>query len=644
MSWGVPLFIAKPDLDKQGRWRPTGGHGSTGFWFPQCWQESRPDQSVVDRWRPGDALCAVTGHVLDLLDLDPRNGGDATFAELARNGLWPEVYCSAATPSGGRHDFVAPLGVRSRDGVRPGLDVKAGAGGGGHGIAFLAPTVKLSKSTGQLSQYAWVIPPRRRPEQDDDSGAAIAALVSEGRTRAGGPRAPNCPRSAESLPPRLDNDNDTDDDADADSVVAAFLARVPGGPPCGWMRDAANAASKVLTGDQLHRGIMGPVLRMVRGAASGHQGLDAALAELRKDFVSRAQIRGGVRELASVQEWDRALAGAVAKVPHQGTGVRPTAACDCWLEQYLRDYDQAPPHLHTLNGRQRATDRVVIDCLLSSARRGRSRRIQVSQRQIAEAADVSLANVSQSLKRLREQGWVERTSVAGYPDRLDLLVPQAAVTRTTEKPTAAGSSVVLVTARGVHQVLGPAGAGPGAAATFARLPEWRRRVRGRSGHLVRVTPGTAASGARPADPVQGPRAIPHPPTGRGKTVAQLAQEMNVPTSTVRGRLNKLHRLGLAFRDGQRRWWRYRFDPEWLADREGIPDTAEARRRLHVRQRRLYYVPLIKAGSVRPVVDDDGSVRYLERLEGEDTGSILWIDREPDAARWIASLDPDQHPS
>lgn len=177
---GVPLFLARPATDDAGEWDPVGGHQGSGYWFPAGWQHSTADPAVVDSWRPGMALCAVMGHAVDALDVDPRNGGEESRAGLMGAGLWPRSYGTAATPSGGTHDLVAALGVASLDNTAPGVDVKAGRAGSGHGFVFIAPTVKLSKSTGELAAYTWTARPVL-PEPDDltadDSGAALAELI-----------------------------------------------------------------------------------------------------------------------------------------------------------------------------------------------------------------------------------------------------------------------------------------------------------------------------------------------------------------------------------------------------------------------------------------------------------------------------------
>jgi hypothetical protein len=86
------------------------------------------------------------GHAVDALDIDPRSGGDETKAGLMAAGMWPRAYGVAGTPSGGSHHLIAPLGERSLDALRPGLDVKTGRNGDGHGFIFIAPTIRRTRS------------------------------------------------------------------------------------------------------------------------------------------------------------------------------------------------------------------------------------------------------------------------------------------------------------------------------------------------------------------------------------------------------------------------------------------------------------------------------------------------------------------
>lgn len=166
---GIPVFVAGAD--------PAG---STGFALPRDWQHTRADPGVVDRWRPGMAIAAVCGHGLDVIDVDPRNGGDLA----AINGALPTIYGVAATPSGGVHAFINSLGIRKKTDLRPGIDVQAGAPDGtGRGFVFLAPTVRVSKATGAPVAYTWPAPldiERWLASRElDTTGAELAQMVRD---------------------------------------------------------------------------------------------------------------------------------------------------------------------------------------------------------------------------------------------------------------------------------------------------------------------------------------------------------------------------------------------------------------------------------------------------------------------------------
>src|SRR5690606_10111682 len=93
-------------------------------------------------------------------------------------------YAGASAPGGGRHLLVKSLGVWSRNNVFPGVDVKAGMpDGSGRGFAFIAPTVKISKATGELASYQWATEPDLAAlEQEgpgDATGEPLAARIRE---------------------------------------------------------------------------------------------------------------------------------------------------------------------------------------------------------------------------------------------------------------------------------------------------------------------------------------------------------------------------------------------------------------------------------------------------------------------------------
>jgi hypothetical protein len=171
---GVPIFLAEP-----------GGDPVVGYQLPNDWQHTVPDPTVIDRWRPGMALCAVGGHEVDFIDVDPRNGGDETERVMRDNGSWPRTFGTADSPSGGRHYVITPLrvGKYQGKGTLTGIDVQGGRPDGtGRGFVFLAPTVRRSKTDGVPRAYRWVIPPNLDELAEwsaagDDSGVMLADMI-----------------------------------------------------------------------------------------------------------------------------------------------------------------------------------------------------------------------------------------------------------------------------------------------------------------------------------------------------------------------------------------------------------------------------------------------------------------------------------
>jgi Bifunctional DNA primase/polymerase, N-terminal len=109
---GVPVFVAPPG------WPEKSSAAVKG------WQTTTPDPAQVDRWQPGWALCAVGGHAVDFIDVDPRNGGQESVAEIARSGHWPASFGRQRTPSGGWHYLISPLGQRKGT-LADGIDTRA---------------------------------------------------------------------------------------------------------------------------------------------------------------------------------------------------------------------------------------------------------------------------------------------------------------------------------------------------------------------------------------------------------------------------------------------------------------------------------------------------------------------------------------
>lgn len=178
---GVPIFLAKPARTESGDWDPHGGKSRTGYHLPPGWESVEADPAIIDDWDLDYALCAVSGHGIDVIDVDPRNGGKEGFNELVIAGLLPNTYGRSRTPSGGTHNFIASLDVRKRTNFLPGVDVLAGTSdGGGRGFVFLPPTRRASKVTGEIVTYEWERPPEVETVMligGDDSGSKLAAQL-----------------------------------------------------------------------------------------------------------------------------------------------------------------------------------------------------------------------------------------------------------------------------------------------------------------------------------------------------------------------------------------------------------------------------------------------------------------------------------
>lgn len=123
------------------------------FEFPRGWQTFEPDPSALDNWQPGWAVCAVTGVQFDVIDVDPRNGGDVSLAALREANVLPPVYGEVQTPSGGVHLYIARTGFR-KGSPAEGIDLQAGdSNGKGRGFVFIPPTIRTSKADGKDRVY-----------------------------------------------------------------------------------------------------------------------------------------------------------------------------------------------------------------------------------------------------------------------------------------------------------------------------------------------------------------------------------------------------------------------------------------------------------------------------------------------------------
>lgn len=126
----------------------------------RVYQDGMPSEKAVRQWFkrwPKANLSVVTGTIsgIVVLDVDPKNGGKQSLAELeARHGPL-EKTVEALTGGGGRHIYFAHPGfeVRNRAGFAPGLDLR-----GDGGVIIVPPSIHPSGKP-----YEWVA--GRRPGQ-----------------------------------------------------------------------------------------------------------------------------------------------------------------------------------------------------------------------------------------------------------------------------------------------------------------------------------------------------------------------------------------------------------------------------------------------------------------------------------------------
>lgn len=187
---GVPVFAAPP-CPGAACSRPGHAGGKHEYDLPAKWQLTVPSAVWLDAWQPGWALAAVGGHAADFLDNDPRHGGNGSISELEAAGQMPRVFGVQATPSGGLHYVISPLGERESNAFMPGLDYQGGMPDGkGRAFIWIAPTVRRSKAEPYgLVSYRWTQAPDMdylREFASDDSVEGLRDRILSARGKASG--------------------------------------------------------------------------------------------------------------------------------------------------------------------------------------------------------------------------------------------------------------------------------------------------------------------------------------------------------------------------------------------------------------------------------------------------------------------------
>lgn len=180
---GMPVFIAPPNPDYD-----AAAGDQPEFKLPVRWPGTPANPELLARWEPGWALCLVTGHGLDAVDIDPANGG-VVDDQLARlTGFGATVLGIADTPSGGAHLYVLSTGLATSANTKVGVDYRGGRDDAtGAGFLYL-PGTRRPKYGG--SGYTW----RSTPDlgllggldRGDEHSAVHGYLKSLGSTPTGG--------------------------------------------------------------------------------------------------------------------------------------------------------------------------------------------------------------------------------------------------------------------------------------------------------------------------------------------------------------------------------------------------------------------------------------------------------------------------
>lgn len=129
-----------------------GGHG---------FKDATSDPQIASDWArrfPDCNIAIATGEAsgIAVIDVDPRNGGNASISRHASQGRLLPPCPTAKTGNGGRHYFFRlPANLKaSKDRLGKGIDVKST---GGYVVA--APSWIAASAQGSGGSYSWIVPP-----------------------------------------------------------------------------------------------------------------------------------------------------------------------------------------------------------------------------------------------------------------------------------------------------------------------------------------------------------------------------------------------------------------------------------------------------------------------------------------------------
>lgn len=143
-EWGWPVFPLARNAKTPAIPKRQGGNG---------FKDATSDTNRICRWwskHPDHNVGLATGHLFDVIDIDPRSGGAVSLTKLLADGRIPVVHGIVATANGGLHLYVKPSGRGNFAGVMPGVDYRAIGG------YCCAPPSTLGT---RVRTWAWTVEP-----------------------------------------------------------------------------------------------------------------------------------------------------------------------------------------------------------------------------------------------------------------------------------------------------------------------------------------------------------------------------------------------------------------------------------------------------------------------------------------------------
>lgn len=155
-AWGWPVFPLRPQgcrCDGDAKCQEAG--------FCMCPKKPATPSGFKDatcdpnriiewwKWQPQFNIGLATGVCFDAIDVDPRAGGEQSWATLRVKPELPDIHGRVLTANGGFHCYVEVSGSGNRAGILPGIDYR------GRGGYVVAPPSRIDAT----HRWAWSVYP-----------------------------------------------------------------------------------------------------------------------------------------------------------------------------------------------------------------------------------------------------------------------------------------------------------------------------------------------------------------------------------------------------------------------------------------------------------------------------------------------------